>query len=526
MRSALVIFLAVVCPFELRAFSGPEHRDLSNLALRAALASGHGSEAMRTEAEKLLCLRTCEGTFGELVAAVDHFSVPEDHLATPDAWCAVRDRQKQWFFHLLATHRNSAHFQGEALTHYATGHAKAIEISRSDPSLALYREAVALHFLEDSLASGHMITPRRGMPNAVAGSLHDKMSRVGAKAEFADKSPAWTQTITFLRRIDPKPPHSRMILRKDPPNLTFTEDEVDAFEERLASPSPVLFFGDGLLNSPQASTQKVAILMLAARSLMDVLEASVHQPEQTVQTCFTPRNVEVGPGFQNLSAFFGPTGAFRIGDSGSAEWDRDHRWLILPQCTSEPAFVRYDVDRTDGFDGMLYSFPGYAAAAFAGVGSRSGERRLMIEGSKLFTATDPPNTVMRRLNDGTVTNRAWRRRSGNAGAAMTVSVVKASDYFGIGLLGEGRYSFAAIKRGFTFGPRLGVRHYESGKRSTNRFEYGMKVAVGTEVLDLTLVVDRGATVRNDAAIGEWFVMGGMEITVSKGWFKIVWDCIH
>jgi len=523
MRSALVaVVLFVIGPRVALAFSGPEHRDLSNLALRAALASDAGSNEIRDEAERLLCEPACAGTFGELVAAVDGFSDPQQHLAIAKAWDAVRDRQKEPLFHLIALHRNSTHFQGEALTHYATNHANAIEVAKSNPVLALYREAVALHFLEDALSAGHILTPRRGMPNAVSGSLHDATNHSGAFVEFDDAA-AWERILGLLKTIDPRPPGSSVLFAKDPPEMTLHATEVDALAKNLASVCRETFYGDALLNSSKASAQKVAMLALATQSLIDVLRASIEIPDRLVQACFTPRNVEVGKGFQNLSPFAGPTGAFVVGDSRPVAWDADHRRVVLPQCpprSSAPAFIRYDVDRTPGFSEMLYHFPGYSVAAYFGIGTKSGARRIVIEGSRIFAASDPARGVMKKIN-GVVTNEPWRSRFGNVGASMNASFVRGSNYWGVGVMGEGRNSFFR-KNGFTIGPRLGVRHYQGDRRTVQAFEYGGKMTAGTGVLDVTLVIDRGTSFRDDGSPdSEFIVAGGADITVSRGWLSLL-----
>src|SRR5437763_16077340 len=98
---SVVALLVVMHPGVAHAFNGREHRDLSNLALQTALTSGKGSDDMQRRAQTLLTGSKNEGTFGELVSAVDAFSHPEERLTAGDAWDAIRKRSNQRVFHLL-----------------------------------------------------------------------------------------------------------------------------------------------------------------------------------------------------------------------------------------------------------------------------------------------------------------------------------------------------------------------------------------------------------------------------------------
>lgn len=524
MRSASVVVFFVIVLYSdvVLAFSGPEHHDLSNLALKTALASGKGSKEIRGIAESLLTSSDKEGTFGDLVKAVDSFSHPYERLTAKDAWTAISKRSSKLIFHLLALHRNSAHFQYGAVSEYAKIHGSAIEAACASPDnawLALYTEAVALHFLQDSLASGHLVTPRSGMTDAVAGSLHDRINRVGAQVEIAPNDPEkWVEWLATLKKAQVGAPLSTVVK----PAVTVSELEIDAMIAEVRGGARVRFFGDDYLNTSEASIQKLAILLLSIQSIADVLDASAGTEKEGIQVCFAPRNVERDEGTAaKMRSFRGSSASWDEGEGVSSFRDETDKPFNSHECDGLPGLVRYSVEWTKGFDSEDYAFHGIQATAVAGVGGALHRRRTMVEIASLFSAGDPRHTV--RMRDGdTVKKEWWENDLGSASLGVSGSFVEGPHYQAGGLMGEGIMNFQVLPRGLAAGLRWGYRHYRGLHQTSNVFDYGVKLVAGIEVLNLTLVVDRGLDVdRREQLHKETFVMGGIEISLSWGWVNHV-----
>jgi hypothetical protein len=154
-------------------------------------------------------------SYGKIVSMVDFTLNPAD-LFVAMGWEAGSPTNKaqlndEYFlvdsslaFRLsLATHNNPDHFQGHALFLFDRWHSNAVNAARNDrrsatPNIvdsarmpnntwnsgdllfrALAYNAVADHFLEDSFAPGHIMTPRDGMYDPVALTWHDGFNARG-----------------------------------------------------------------------------------------------------------------------------------------------------------------------------------------------------------------------------------------------------------------------------------------------------------------------------------------------------------
>jgi hypothetical protein len=89
--------------------------------------------------------------------------------------------------------------------------------------------------------------------------------------------------------------------------------------------------------------------------------------------------------------------------------------------------------------------------------------------------------------------------------------------------GHMEYAFS-FGRGVSFGPRFTVRQYRGDDKKFYRFEPGARVAVGVEVVNLTMVYERGRRLRNDGSIAaDTFIYAGVEVSLSQAWVKRVFD---
>ncbi|MCB1035555.1 MAG: hypothetical protein KDD47_17165 [Acidobacteria bacterium] len=201
-----------------QAFSKAEHSQLSNLGLWLAAAVGcPGSQQDPASCEEALALLHAEPgelDFGAWTRAGDFFTHTERIVPDPagcqqqhssscpkelfsscqelDGACyekileaseeRIQDRQAPlgFFLRFTATHRNKSHFREFAADLYSDLHARAITQSEEGHSeLALRTEAVALHFLQDLFAPGHLASARADFSDPASGSLHDRFNHKG-----------------------------------------------------------------------------------------------------------------------------------------------------------------------------------------------------------------------------------------------------------------------------------------------------------------------------------------------------------
>lgn len=477
------------------AFSGPEHRDLSNAALQ--LAEKHYGGTVPAE------IQNARGTFGELTAAVDLYDVEDTCELRVDPWTKL-DRPSFWKY-MLALHRNSSHFQKQAMDAYVTEHRYALSIAKTDLTKALNSEAIALHYLQDALAAGHMVTPRKGMRNAVAGALHDKTNELGAQVLITPHDPTWSVLLGKLESMQIALPDGRMNVKGEPV-LTITPDDMAAMRAALQSESfPTTFRGDDYLNA--TPVQKIALVLLSARSIGDVLEtANGKVLSEVMHACFTPRNALVGDPY----SYRGSVGGFgRSVDKDVQHCKDGDQWL-----------VQYDVSRNvyggQRLDQSMYGFPAVQFTFLTGLSASSGRRRDMIEVAAVFAAEDPNGTVMKRDKDDSI-SETEKVPTILQGLSLHGSYMRGDGLDAYG--GHMEYAFS-ISRGFSFGPRFTVRRYTGEDKRFYRFEPGARVAVGVEVVNLTMIYERGRRVRQDGSIAaDTFIYGGFEVALSQAWVK-------
>ena len=116
--------------------------------------------------------------------------------AVDDTRTRVDNRRSRRLLRALALHRNEEHFRADAQEMYQLMHGRALEAVRAARAermhrdetarLALLAEAVALHFLQDAFAPGHLASPRAEYADSLAGALHDKFNRRGLDIGVGD----------------------------------------------------------------------------------------------------------------------------------------------------------------------------------------------------------------------------------------------------------------------------------------------------------------------------------------------------
>jgi hypothetical protein len=328
------------------SYSGPEHSQLSDLGLWLAYETTcHTSSSPEPACAAVegLFLKRCSGrecervpylSFGDFTRAGDLFTHSE--LIVPDpAGCkqkyavtcpealfldceesldschkAVRTWSEnrivkrkgfsQFWLHIAALHRNKNHFRGFAADQYNNLHRRAVEIARSGHfELALRTEGVALHFLQDLFASGHLASARADLADPAAASIHDKLNQRGLPFRVAP-SPLWCEVLNTLEERLGKSADPHFVSDKP---LTLDSTDVQYFRQRLGEcerkteaphGSEYTARGDGNLLDHRDMREdnrihRTFLVLASAVSVQQVIRAS--SDEALLQICFQPQSI-------------------------------------------------------------------------------------------------------------------------------------------------------------------------------------------------------------------------------------------
>ncbi len=195
---------------------------------------------------------SCPGDLFESCQVLDDACF-DSVLATTESRLATRRRPSHFALRFLAAHLNTSHFREFAARRYTLLHRRAVGQARQGRfALALRTEAVALHFLHDLFAPGHLASARADSADPTAASLHDRFNRLGLP--FVLSPVEWCPELESLaglldpaaRRCQPPPaPHHKR-------TITLGAEDFESLCEVLGacdgSPAtPYRAFGDGRL---------------------------------------------------------------------------------------------------------------------------------------------------------------------------------------------------------------------------------------------------------------------------------------
>jgi hypothetical protein len=212
-----------------------------------------------------------------------------------------------------AAHSNHAHFQAELMASQALYHRLAIQLRREGRTFAaLFVNGISDHYLQDFFAPGHVGTFRSHMSDIYSNALHDSINHGGAHLRFARAdyealvaSIAATpsgQTVdlsaigldaSIKTRLSCLPDQSRLdnFIRETPADICSGDEPSPAqiaWLERVANLAQLLelpinttksdrlaipMVGDNELWRPAQQRQRVLMLALQLRSILDVLRA-------------------------------------------------------------------------------------------------------------------------------------------------------------------------------------------------------------------------------------------------------------
>ena len=466
-----------------RAFEWFEHRELSNAAL---LAAKHAVPAAAMSQEMTKAAEARAGgalTFGDVTLAVDWFKDPEKLLDPAQVANVIRRRHKNIVMKGLAVHHNAAHFQASALKQWQSYHQRAVAFAPEKPAAALLAEAVALHFLQDFFAAGHVVTPRRGMHDAAAGHLHDRFNSRGVAFALAAG----------------QPPEIAAMLRNLVDTKGLTAAEAKAYE-RAAAKASTTFYGDAKLSASQE--QKAFLMIVSALSVTEVLTASTHTAVRPLQTCFAKRQI-VG---EKPMTIEGPDGGIRL-----AEEKAPH---VVSACDGASWLGRYGTRHDPALGHVDYDVSGFNIRSAVGIGRRSRDTRVDVEALLIANSEDPPGALIMR--------DSGKNYIGSNGMLLTMGPTfsHGTRFNAWGWLVDETFTTRADL--LSWGARAALRRYEWGDTHPLRADVGFKVSVGFQVVNVVLAVDRQHTVDSAGKFAhDYFASIGGDAAVSATWLRFL-----
>lgn len=281
-----VLAAAVAQP--LSAFTYEEHCQASNdalaLATRYALSTPELAAALNpVHVERLRrlskgpCNPRSPETYGDFVALADYALTPVEYYAyvpnrhTPLVfsddelpWSSIEAMGNWRLQNLRSAHINEDHFEERALLSQFIWHETAIHFSAARRQLvtALLLNAFADHFLQDFFAPGHIHTPRRRLHDVTALGRHDDINRKGERYY-----PANVEDLVPLLRLAPPSIAAACAGERPAPCLCALQD------------SGFVAGGDGRLG--ELRTQRMFVVLVTARSILDVLESFARSVAQS-----------------------------------------------------------------------------------------------------------------------------------------------------------------------------------------------------------------------------------------------------
>jgi len=424
------------------------------------------------------------------------------------AACRAEKKVEQFWNWRPAVHENAGHFEACAAARYNALHALALGLAAEgseEPFVALAAEAVALHFLQDSFAPGHLLTPRSGSVDILARGMHNGFNRCGAPIFVADERLA--EPAAALSRVLTDRPTE--LVKRALEDLSLSVDDLAAQHRPCASKSirchtealeGACFYGDGKL---AGSRQALDLVLLSAASIRQVLAAPGAPPG--------------GPPRAPMRIVFEEWSAGTKGSSDRLPNEDTLRRPCLVLTTSatatgcaEPAgalagFEPLCAQERDRFSMSPRNLELSLAYLVGDSGRSTGWR---VEVGLPFGS--PSDGDVRRLGNGDQPPASPSDphpgyfpggiRGVDKGLLISwnLQAEEWDDYQALGL--TLRPWFVAIRhRGWDFmwSPEVGWKWYTSDQRTTDRAVWGSHVAVGYGVLFLDLGFERGSLLEAD-----------------------------
>lgn len=484
-----------------RAFDSDEHMLMGNAAIVGAIgylkATGNGSSPGLKTAMLL------EKQYGAINKCVDFFLYPEKILAfaikhgddnasptiVPDEYHRIPEQlikscNNPNFSYLQATHNNHAHFQQDLIVSLRLYHATAIGLAQSEENLygALIVNAIADHYLQDLFAPGHLVTARDSLTDLPATAQHDLANRMGAI--FRPDARDLGEVLDFLCGISPRKLETRdgteacVVDENNRPAFQFFKP-IQEMSKRIADirmQKPILFRGDGELNQESQQTQRLFLLAVQIRSILDVIEAA----DKTIPN---HRNLMKKISFKNIPSRGQPIVKTAFGDYEFHLYNEPISKILA--ATSAPTIVNESSDSSNG--NSTYTF---TACSLGGCSNKLYEPRsrspvigLSYQRESQSSGEHQSRNVVTGEISAFGTNFDLRQLS-----KAWVSSIEVAPLIGYSYYTQGRFSgsgptfrapFLIPETEFSFGPYVRwLRYSADGASSARKWSYGLRMDSG------------------------------------------------
>ena len=302
----IVISLWLLISMPAHSFESYEHRRLANTSLGVAFdyfaylrsknqsdvidvtASPSTATSTNVEDALLVDIKDRLQTFecGNIVQLVDYLNYPlkvfesDSHNTVTYAqdWYALngdllKENNDGFSLDLIrSSHNNEYHFQAGLFNYLLEFHRSAIDkASRGELFAAATDNAIAVHFLHDFFAPGHMIAIRENTHDAVSLGIHDVANKSGAP--FIINQEKWIQDLApilaYIQLIEKETPERHDLFFRDVDNEPANSQGI--ISELASNHETMLLFGDDLLAGHP--NQQLLITLIEVRGILDVLEA-------------------------------------------------------------------------------------------------------------------------------------------------------------------------------------------------------------------------------------------------------------
>lgn len=310
LRRLIVVWVVGSIAAPTYAFNSDEHRRMSDLAMAVAWGIAEAdavSEARRQEIND--AMGALNDHYGQVTECVDFFLMPEKMLdlpwsnrtpehASPDgmpllgrfSMAQLVERcgaDNSWSAHFMqATHNNHAHFQHDLLMALRAWHMLAVSVGQPTSGHlgnlygALIINAIADHYLQDFFAPGHIVTPRDAMTDVQATAMHDLANKMGAAFLPRLQDPSLLNILKYLctpvgtsDTCAPLPRVTEKLLRDA--NLIGRARPLRAMLSPGSDVS-MKFKGDGQLFSESQTAQRIYMLAVQVRAILDIIDGQNH----------------------------------------------------------------------------------------------------------------------------------------------------------------------------------------------------------------------------------------------------------
>jgi hypothetical protein len=309
---ALMICASLLVHQRAAAFNSAEHEQMGNRALRIALdingincdqfkepdTSAYAAACSLLPKKTLKSSSTAptqepdrESTYGFIDREVDFMLSPEEILVhvgddigyphnvselNPSLIGRYAKRETEY---LRSSHNNEAHFQGYALFNQFDWHRRAREIASERQNLyaALIANAISDHYLQDSFAPGHMVTPRYNFEDEFALGMHDKYNKVGDDFEIEH----WAELLPILEFI------KKATVVEDANQVNAYGFPASAITQLERNHQRIRLQGDGYLTSNP--NEELLITLIEVVSITEVIQCfqSVEECHNDLQNRFS-----------------------------------------------------------------------------------------------------------------------------------------------------------------------------------------------------------------------------------------------